>query len=186
MNCPNCGEEITKDSTFCRYCGTKIKSENKNSIFLRIKQTVLIIVFLFFVFFFFIDNPKVHPGQPTANYMGEKNGQLLFDITSTKAYHIKYAYDVGDIDFFTHIDNRYYGHVPVYFERDTRHRKTINIKKEAYEEKVDISGDNNVYYADTKPFNKGVTYIAKIKGRHKGIIFKRKAKDIICLFTIEQ
>lgn len=42
MKCPNCGKEITDDSKFCEYCGTKVVKENK----VWIKNKIYLTLFL--------------------------------------------------------------------------------------------------------------------------------------------
>lgn len=44
MKCPNCGEEIAKDSVFCEFCGTKISNEEENTRIDKKRKKKIIVI----------------------------------------------------------------------------------------------------------------------------------------------
>lgn len=193
MKCPNCGEEISKDSLYCGSCGTRIHEaeKKKNQLTLIICGVSLIAVVLGLFTFIYVDNPSAHSGRPIIIYQGEKeNGQLLFEIISSSCtYHGKYAGDRIKIDFFngTPSASTYYGYAPALLKTVARNQQSFSVDVDnIYEHHETVTGDAIFNYDDKKTLERGVQYVARISGKHNGVLFKRPAKDLFCEFSLDK
>lgn len=167
-----------------------------------LKWCVILLIPICVLLFFYtlIDNPRgpLLDQGPSVAYRGEMETDRL-EFYFVGNLHKSYFYD-NQVRLEFYIDTAstspaYYGYLPsasinraIDGGKADNHGDTsyfvINAN-EVYKQRASDFDDAVLYDVIQRPMERGKKYIVKIKGRHKGIIFRRPERVRVCSFTLE-